>query len=208
MTRTGARPDQAEGIGHHRCWTLPLETIATVYGDYEWEVSEILVGDYCAMVAIRQWPWWAAGVSVPSFRHGSIFVTRGFRPSKTGPTSRGKKIGGGRPATNGRRPRAGHYVRGGCSTTRRAVTSIDWIQGRRQRCGPQGDDNVFELPQGYRLTSVPDKSLGQIRLQLLVDGAIGRDDLRRGPPDGLPRRHAGIKRLFTGIPVTQERRQQ
>ena len=119
--------------------TLPLETIAYRFlAAYEWEVSEFSLATYCAMVANGNCPM--VGLPVfPSrvFRHGSIFV-RENSPIKTGRRSQGQEDR--HPAMDADRR---HLCARLDAARRRRAAHLDRLDpGRRQRCRPQGDDDI------------------------------------------------------------------
>jgi 4,5-dihydroxyphthalate decarboxylase len=70
------------------------------------------------------------------------------------------------------------------------LTSIDWTQAGVNDAGRK-EMTTFELPPGYKLTSVPDKTLGE----MLVSGEIDAVISARPPNVFLAGRH-GIKRLI------------
>jgi 4,5-dihydroxyphthalate decarboxylase len=175
--------------------TLPLETIAYRFlATYEWEVSEFSMATYCTMVANGNAPM--VGLPVfPSrvFRHGAIFV-RDNSPIKTGADLKGKKVGVPQWTQT-----AVTYVRGWLQHDAGVpLTSIDWIQAGVNDPGRK-EMTTFQLPPGYRLTSVPDKSLGQ----LLVDGDIDAMISARAPNVFLDGKH-GIKRLMPDYRAQEE----
>src|SRR6478735_2685979 len=140
--------------------TLPLETIAYRFlATYEWEVSEFSLATYCAMVANGDAPM--VGLPVfPSrvFRHGAIFV-RENSPIKTGADLTGKKVGIPQWTQT-----AVTYVRGWLQhDVGVPLTSIEWIQAGLNDRGRK-EMAKFELPPGFRLTPVQDKSLNELLL--------------------------------------------
>jgi 4,5-dihydroxyphthalate decarboxylase len=127
------------------------------------------------------------------FRHGSIFVKENS-PIKTGADLKGKKVGVPQWTQT-----AVTYVRGWLQHDAGVpLTSIDWIQAGVNDPGRK-EMTTFELPPGYRLTSVPDKSLGQ----LLVDGDIDAMISARAPNVFLDGKH-GIKRLMPDYRAQEE----
>ena len=171
--------------------TLPLETIAYRFlAAYEWEVSEFSLATYCAMVANGDCPM--VGLPVfPSrvFRHGSIFV-REDSPIKSGADLKDKKIGVPQWTQT-----AVTYVRGWMQHEAGVpLTSIDWIQAGVNEAGRK-EMTTFELPPGYRLTSVPDKTLGGMLASGELDAVISAR-----PPDVFLDGKHGIKRLIPRLP--------
>ena len=176
--------------------TLPLETVAYRFlAGYEWEISEFSLATYCAMVANGNSPM--IGLPVfPSrvFRHGSIFV-HDNSPVKTAADLKGRRVGVPQWTQT-----AVTYVRGflqhECGVP---LTSIDWIQAGVNQAGRK-EMTTFELPAGFKLTSVPDNSLGP----MLVSGEIDAVISARPPNVFLDGRH-GVKRLIPDY-REQERR--
>jgi 4,5-dihydroxyphthalate decarboxylase len=176
--------------------TLPLETSAYRFlAAYEWEVSEFSFATYCAMVANGDPPM--VGLPVfPSrvFRHGSIFV-RGDSPVKAAADLKGKKVGVPQWTQT-----AVTYVRGFLQHDAGVpLTSIDWVQAGVNQAGRR-EMTTFDLPPGFKLRSVPDKTLGE----LLVAGEIDAVISARPPNVFLDGRH-GIRRLIPDY-REQERR--
>jgi 4,5-dihydroxyphthalate decarboxylase len=167
--------------------TLPLETVAYRFlATYEWELSEFSMATYCAMVANGNAPM--VGLPVfPSrvFRHGSIFVQENS-PVRTPADLKGKRIGIPQWTQT-----AVTYVRGflqhDCGVP---LTSVDWVQAGVNDPGRK-EMTTFELPPGYRLRSVPDKSLGGMLAAGELDAVISA----RPPNVFLDGKH-GIKRLM------------
>src|SRR5581483_4152031 len=70
------------------------------------------------------------------------------------------------------------------------LTSIDWVQAGVNDAGRQ-EMTTFDLPAGYRLTSLPDKTLGG----MLASGEIDAVISARPPRVFLEGKH-GIRRLI------------
>ena len=159
----------------------PFETIAYRFlASYEWELSEFSLATYCTLVAEGDAPM--IGLPVfPSrvFRHGAIFVTANS-PIKSAADLAGKRIGIPQWTQT-----AVTYVRGWLQHDAGVpLTSIDWVQAGVNDAGRK-EMAKFTLPAGFRLTSRPDKSLGE----LLLDGDDRRDDLGAAA-QRVPRRQA------------------
>lgn len=166
---------------------LPLETIAYRFlAGYEWEVSEFSFATYCTCVANGDPPM--IGIPVfPSrvFRHGAIFV-RADSPIRSAADLQGKRIGIPQWTQT-----AVTYVRGFLQHDAGVpLTSVDWVQAGVNDPGRK-EMATFELPAGFRLTSVPSKSLGE----MLVSGEIDAMISARPPKVFLDARH-GVKRLI------------
>jgi 4,5-dihydroxyphthalate decarboxylase len=175
--------------------TLPLETIAYRFlASYEWEVSEFSLATYCAMVANGNAPM--VGLPVfPSrvFRHGSIFLPKDS-PIKSAAELRGKRIGIPQWTQT-----AVTYVRGWMQHEAGVpLTSVEWIQAGVNDAGRK-EMTTFDLPPGFRLTSVPDKALGG----MLVSGEIDAVISARPPRVFLDGKH-GIKRLIRDYRAQEE----
>jgi len=167
--------------------TLPLETVAYRFlATYEWEVSEFSLATYCAMVANGNAPM--VGLPVfPSrvFRHGSIFV-REDSPVKTASDLKGRRIGIPQWTQT-----AVTYVRGWMQHDAGVpLTSVEWIQAGVNNAGRK-EMTTFELPPGYRLASMPDRTLGD----MLVSGELDAVISARPPDVFLDGKHR-IKRLI------------
>src|SRR3569833_1630399 len=175
--------------------TLRLETIAYRFlAAYEWEISEFSLATYCAMVANGNCPM--VGLPVfPSrvFRNGSIFV-RENSPIKTGADLKGKRIGIPQWTQT-----AVTYVRGWMQHDAGVpLTSVDWIQAGVFVAG-RLVMTMFDLPPGYKLTAVPDKTLGAMLVSSELDAVISA----RAPNVFLDGKH-GIKRLFPDYRAQEE----
>ncbi len=166
---------------------LPLETIAYRFlATYEWEVSEFSLATYCTTVANGNSPM--IGIPVfPSrvFRHGAVFV-REDSPIRDAGGLKGKRIGIPQwPQT------AVPYVRGWLQhDVGVPLTSIEWIQAGVNDPGRK-EMATFELPAGFRLSSVPAKSLGEMLLSGEIDAMISA----RPPKVFLDGKHP-VKRLI------------
>ena len=174
----------------------PFETIAFRFlATQEWEISEFSLATYCTLTA--QGDPRMVGLPVfPSrvFRHGSIYVT-GNSPIKSAADLKGKRIGIPQWTQT-----AVTYVRGFLQHEAGVpLASIDWIQAGVNDAGRK-EMATFELPPGFRLTSVQDKSLGELLLSGDIDAMISA----RPPNVFLDGKH-GVKRLIPDY-REQERR--
>jgi 4,5-dihydroxyphthalate decarboxylase len=175
-----------EGISltvlHH-----PFETIAYRFlASQEWEVSEFSLATYCTFTAQGNSPM--VGLPVfPSrvFRHGSIYLAANS-PIRSPAELAGKRIGIPQWTQT-----AVTYVRGWLQHEIGVpLTSIDWVQAGVNDPGRK-EMATFDLPAGYRLRSVQDKSLGE----LLLDGGIDAMITARPPNVFLDGKH-GVRRLI------------
>jgi 4,5-dihydroxyphthalate decarboxylase len=165
----------------------PFETIAYRFlATYEWELSEFSLATYCTLTANGNSPM--IGLPIfPSrvFRHGSIFV-RADSDVKSAADLAGKRIGIPQWTQT-----AVTYVRGWMQHDAQVpLTSVEWIQAGVNDAGRK-EMAKFELPPGYRLKSVQDKSLGD----MLANGEIDAMISARPPNVFLDGKH-GIKRLI------------
>jgi 4,5-dihydroxyphthalate decarboxylase len=165
----------------------PFELIAYRFlASQEWEISEFSLATYCTFTAQGNSPM--IGLPVfPSrvFRHGSIYVT-GDSKVKSGADLQGKRIGIPQWTQT-----AVTYVRGWLQhDVGVPLTSIEWIQAGVNDRGRK-EMAKFDLPPGYRLTSVQDKSLNE----LLLNGEIDAMITARPPDVFLDGKH-GVKRLI------------
>lgn len=173
----------------------PFETIAYRFlASQEWEVSEFSLATYCTLAA-QDDPRMIALPIFPSrvFRHGAIFV-REDSPIKTAADLKGKKIGIPQWTQT-----AVTYVRGWMQDDASVpLTSVEWIQAGVNDAGRK-EMAKFELPPGYKLTSVQDRNLGE----MLVSGDVDAVISARAPSVFLDGKHK-IKRL---IPDYREQEQ-
>jgi 4,5-dihydroxyphthalate decarboxylase len=165
----------------------PFETVAFRFlATQEWEVSEFSLATYCTLTA--QGDPRMIGLPVfPSrvFRHGSIYVTADS-PIKSATDLKGKRIGIPQWTQT-----AVTYVRGFLQHEAGVpLTSIEWIQAGVNDAGRK-EMATFKLPPGFKLTSVQDKSLGQ----LLLEGGIDAMISARPPNVFLDGKH-GVHRLI------------
>jgi 4,5-dihydroxyphthalate decarboxylase len=168
---------------------LPLETIAYRFlAALEWEVSEFSLATYCTYVANGNAPMIAIPV-FPSrvFRHGALFV-RNDTTLRSAADLKGKRIGIPQWTQT-----AVTYVRGWLQhDVGVPLTSVEWIQAGVNEPGRK-EMASFELPSGFRLSSRPDKSLGELLLAGEIDAMIsarpprifldGKNPVRRLIPD-------------------------
>jgi 4,5-dihydroxyphthalate decarboxylase len=173
----------------------PFETIAYRFlATQEFEVSEFSLATYCTFTAQGD----AKMIGLPIFpsrvfRHGAIFV-RENSAIKSAADLKGKRIGIPQWTQT-----AVTYVRGWLAHDAGVpLTSIDWVQAGVNEAGRK-EMATFDLPPGYRLTSVQDRSLGE----MLADGSIDAMISARPPNVFLDGKH-GVKRL---IPDYREQEQ-
>ena len=165
----------------------PFELIAYRFlASQEWEVSEFSLATYCTFVAQGNSPM--IGLPIfPSrvFRHGSIYVPRDSN-IKSAADLKGKRIGIPQWTQT-----AVTYVRGWLQHDIGVpLTSIEWIQAGVNDAGRK-EMAKFDLPPGFQLTSVQDKSLNE----LLLNGGIDAVITARPPDVFLDGKH-GVKRLI------------
>lgn len=174
----------------------PFETIAYRFlATYEWEISEFSLATYCTIVAQGDSPM--VGLPIfPSrvFRHGAIFV-REDSGIRSAADLKGKRIGIPQWTQT-----AVTYVRGWLEHDAGVpLTSIDWIQAGVNDPGRK-EMARFELPPGYRLRAMPDRSLNDLLASGDVDAVISAR-----PPNVFLRGEHGVKRL---IPDYREQEKQ
>ena len=165
----------------------PFEQIAYRFlASEEWEVSEFSLATYCTITAQGNSPM--IGLPIfPSrvFRHGSIYIP-GDSKLKSPADLKGKRIGIPQWTQT-----AVTYVRGWLQHDIGVpLTSIDWIQAGVNDRGRK-EMAKFELPPGFKLTSVPDKSLNELLLSGEIDAMI-----TARPPDVFLDGKYGVKRLI------------
>jgi 4,5-dihydroxyphthalate decarboxylase len=144
----------AEGIALTRL-NLPVEEIFYRFTRFrEWDVSELSMGKYVAMLAQDDESLTAIPV-FPSrvFRHSSLYVRRG------GPVSRPQDLAGKRVGVPEWSQTATIYVRGFLMHQYGLrLQDIDWVQAGVNQPG-RVEKVALSLPAGVRLTPVADKTL-------------------------------------------------
>jgi 4,5-dihydroxyphthalate decarboxylase len=152
----------------------PFETIAYRFlATYEWEISEFSFATYCTLCAEGNAPMIALPV-FPSrvFRHGAIFL-RKDSALKAPADLAGKRIGIPQWTQT-----AVTYVRGFLQHDAGVpLTSVDWVQAGVNEAGRK-EMAKFELPPGFKLRSVQDKSLNDLLMAGEIDAMISAR-----PPD-------------------------
>jgi 4,5-dihydroxyphthalate decarboxylase len=178
---------QAEGIALTRL-NLSVEEIFYRFTRFrEWDVSELSMGKYVALLAQDDDSLTAIPV-FPSrvFRHSSLYVRRG------GPVSRPQDLAGKRVGVPEWSQTATIYVRGFLMHQYGLrLQDIDWVQAGVNQPG-RVEKVALSLPAGVRLTHVPDKTL---------DGMLRAGELdcimSAHAPASFAQRHPEIVRLFS-----------
>lgn len=158
---------RAEGI-EATFLTLPIETIFSRFVKFrEWHVSEISAAKYVALRSRGDDSLSAIPV-FPSraFRHSCIYV-RGDSKIESVSDLRGKKVGYPEWAQT-----AGIYARA-LLTHEYGVplSEIDWRQAGVAEPGRK-EKVALDLPDGIRITSMPDRSLNEMLLSGEIDAAV------------------------------------
>lgn len=178
---------QVDGIDL-TCLTLPIEEIFFRFIVYrEWEVSEISLAKYVALMAQGDESYWALPV-FPSrvFRHSSIYVLR------DGPIASVTDLAGRRVGIPEWAQTAAVYSRGFLQHQYGIdLASIEWVQAGVNQPGRIEKVDV-DLPRGVKLTRISDKSLNQMLLSGEIDAALAAR-----PPDAFIDGDARVRRLFT-----------
>jgi len=158
---------QPEGI-NLTCLIMAVEEIFYRFLVYkEWDVSEISMAKYCALIAQGDKNFLALPV-FPSrvFRQGSLYVRRNG-PVKTVKDLVGKRVGLPEWAQT-----AAVYSRGFLQHEYGIkLSSIEWVQAGVNQPG-RVEKVEIKLPKGIRLTRVPDKSLNDMLLSGEVDAIM------------------------------------
>ena len=169
------------------CLTLPIEEIFFRFIVYrEWEVSEISLAKYVALMAQGDESYWALPV-FPSrmFRHSSIYVR------KDGPVASTTDLVGRRVGIPEWAQTAAVYSRGFLQHQYGIdLASIQWVQAGVNQPGRIEKVDV-DLPSGVKLSRVSDKSLNQMLLSGEIDAAMAAR-----PPDAFVNGDARVRQLF------------
>jgi 4,5-dihydroxyphthalate decarboxylase len=179
-----ARGLEAQGIDL-QVLELPVEEIFYRFTRFrEWDASEMSFGKTIALLAQPDADLVALPV-FPSrvFRHSAIYVRPSIRTPKD---LEGKRVGVPEWAQT-----AGIYARGLLQHEYGVeLSSIDWFQAGVREPG-RVEKVKLQLPQGIRITPVPDESLAQMLASGELDAVISARD-----PGGV--------RLFQNYPEAEE----
>ena len=150
------------------CLIMAVEEIFYRFLVYkEWDVSEISMAKYCALIAQGDKNFLALPV-FPSrvFRQGSLYVRRNG-PVKTVKDLVGKRVGLPEWAQT-----AAVYSRGFLEHEYGIkLSSIEWVQAGVNQPG-RVEKVELKLPKGIKLTRMPDKSLNDMLLSGEVDAIM------------------------------------
>jgi 4,5-dihydroxyphthalate decarboxylase len=170
-----------------RLLSFPVEEIFYRFIVYrEWEVSEISMAKYCAMIAAGDESFWALPV-FPSrvFRHSSLYVRRDG-PIKSIGDLKGRSIGIPEWAQT-----AAVYSRGFLVQQYGLdLASIQWVQAGVNQPG-RVEKVDLALPKGVTVERRADKSLNGMLLSGEVDAVLAAR-----PPDAFIEGHSDIRRFF------------
>jgi 4,5-dihydroxyphthalate decarboxylase len=184
---------RADGIDL-TCLTFPVEEIFYRFIVYkEFDVSEISMAKYCAMVAAGN-PEFVALPVFPSrmFRQQSLYVRRGG-PIKTIKDLAGKRVGIPEWAQT-----AAVYSRGFLQHEYGLkLASIHWVQAGVNQAGRVEKVDV-KLPKGVKLTRVPEKSLNEMLLAGEIDAVFAAR-----PPAAFTAGDKRIRRFFDDFVKTE-----
>jgi 4,5-dihydroxyphthalate decarboxylase len=176
----------AQGIAH--TWSVlgHHEVFARFTANREWDVAELSIAKFAAQVT-RADPDIVGLPVVCSrvFRFGAFYVNRnaGIR---TVDDLRGKRVGSPEWAHS-----AAVYMRGWLhNEVGVRLDEVDWVQAGANASGRE-EKVELALPEGVRLTRVPDRSLSD----LLAAGDIDCAIIAR-PPDCFLAGHPDVTRLF------------
>src|SRR5689334_18059354 len=167
------------------CLQLPVEEIFFRFTAYrEWDVSELSMAKYVAMVgsgddSVAAIPVFPSRV----FRHSSIYVRRGGQVTDVG------QLAGARIGVPEWFQTAGVWVRGILAHEYGIrLEDVDWVQGGVNQPGRQ---ELFDPPEGIRLSVVPDESISDLLIKGELDAVISAR-----PPDASIGPDAPIGPLF------------
>jgi 4,5-dihydroxyphthalate decarboxylase len=183
---------QAQGIDH--TWSLlgHHEVFARFTANREWDVAELSIAKFAAQVT-RDEPDIVGLPVVCSrlFRFGSFYVNRNSG-IKTVEDLRGKRVGSPEWAHS-----AAVYMRGWMHNEAGVtLDQVEWVQAGANAAGRE-EKVELQLPEGVRLTRVPDRSLSEMLAAGDLDCAI----IAR-PPTCFLQGHPDVVRLY---PDFQER---
>lgn len=186
---------KAEGIevnwltlGHH-------EIFSRFTFNREWDVSELSFAKFMAQVTrpdsdIIGLPVYASRL----FRFASFYVNR-KAGIKTAQDLRGKRIGVPEWAHTAAVWMRGWLMHEGGV----ALNEIDWVQAGTNETG-RIEKVELSLPQGVRLTAMPDKTLSG----MIASGEIDCTIIAR-PPDSFRQKHPDVLRLFPDYEAIEQR---
>jgi 4,5-dihydroxyphthalate decarboxylase len=162
---------------------------------HEWEVSELSFGNYCASLCQDPPPAIALPVFTSrAFRHSAIYIHERSK-IKSPADLKGRRIGIPQWSQT-----ATIYMRGylshDCGVP---LDSVEWIQAGINEPGRRETAKI-ELPSGVRLTSRPDRALGEMLAQGDLDAVICAR-----PPDLFRDKTHGLRRLFPDFRNEEER---
>lgn len=183
----------AEGIGL-RWLDLPVEEIFQRFLPHrEWEISEMSMGKYTALVAAGDDS--LVGLPVfPSrvFRHSGIYV-------RADAASEPDDLAAARVGVPEWAQTAGVYMRALLTHEYGlALEKIDWYQAGVNQAGRE-ERVALRLPPGVRLTPVPDRSLDEMLLAGDLDAVLSAH-----PPDAFRRGDPRVRRLFADPVAVEE----
>jgi 4,5-dihydroxyphthalate decarboxylase len=169
------------------CLTLPPEEVMLRFSAFrEWEVSEMSMGRYVAMLSQNDRS--VVGIPIfPSriFRHSSLFVRR------SGLVKAPSDLAGRRVGIPEWAQTAAVYSRGFLQHQYCVdLTSIDWVQAGVNQPGRK-EAMTLKLPPGIGVTRVGDKSLSDMLVSGEVDAVLSAH-----PPACFEHEHPDIMRLF------------
>lgn len=160
----------------------------------EWEVSEVSLGAYAALISQNVRDLTAIPVfTARSFRQSSLYVRR------AGPVGRPEDLAGKRVGVPAWSQTAGIYARGWLMHQHGLrLEEIEWVQAGLNEAGRTEPVEVA-LPKGVALTRVPDRTLDG----MLLDGELDAIVSAR-PPLSFERRHPDVRRLIGDFVEVEE----
>ena len=191
--RTGAV--RAEGIDHTWLTLGHHEVFARFTANREWEVSELSIAKFAAQVTRPD----ADIIGLPVvcsrvFRFGAFYVNRRSGIRDVGDLA-GKRVGSPEWAHS-----AAVYMRGWMHEEAGVkLPDVHWFQAGANSPG-RVEKVEINLPEGVRLTRVPDRSLSD----MLAAGALDCAIIAR-PPDCFRAGHPDVVRLFPDYLEREER---
>ena len=162
---------------------------------HEWEVAELSFGNYCASLCQNPPPAIALPVFTSrAFRHSAIYIN-GKSKIRTPADLKGCRVGIPQWSQT-----ATIYMRGYLSHQCGVpLESVEWVQAGINQPGRR-ETAQFTLPPGIRLTSRPDRALGEMLVKDDLDAVICAR-----PPDLFRDKSHGLRRLFPDFRKEEER---
>ena len=160
----------------------------------EWEVSEVSLGAYAALISQDARDLTAIPVFPGrSFRQSAVYVRR------DGPVGAPSDLAGKRVGVPAWSQTAGIYARGWLMHQHGLrLEDVAWIQAGLDQPG-RAEPVEVDLPEGVGITAVPSRTLDGMLLAGDLDAIISAR-----PPMSFERRHPGVRRLVENFVEVEE----